>query len=695
MTGRLAALAGRWSSPPDAVAMAACACGVVLLVLAVRPRLAARAWTALFGRAPYPRFAWTAALAASALSLGYAAYYLGGGPRIIDATTYWLQARTLADGAFGFDVPEPSASFRGRFLLFDGARATGVFPPGYPLVLSVGFLFGAPMVIGPLLGAGLALATAWLARAAGGDERAARLAAVLSVTTAALRYHTADTMAHGATALGIALTLCFALRARSSPERALPWLACGLGLGWVLSARVASSLGLGLVVLVLAARARPRALGLVLVGALPGMLLLLASQKAATTTFLQFAQYTYYERSDGPPGCFRWGFGPGIGCVVEHGDFVAARLAHGFGPLEALGGTLRRLHLHATDVLNGWPLALLVLPGTLRAGRAAPAVGIAILLHVAAYVPFYFDGNYPGGGARLLADVMPLEHALIAVGLARATWATFEQRALGVIGASLVLFGVHAVHGHLALRARDGGRPMFDADELARAGVHTGLLFVDTDHGFALGHAPGATAAKGVVVARRRDDAHDRLLWERLGQPPSFAYFHAPEGAQATVRPFLPPAAQDALGHESWRFEAESDWPPLAQSGGYAWPRWESGSCASGGRVLELVPTASTLTVARTTIALPVPRSGTWRLSPQFLRRPNDGTGTLTLRKGSIVLGSWELPPLSPRAECRRLDTLTLRLEEGALTLELAGRGGPVAFDNTVLDAAALTPPLP
>ena len=36
--------------------------------------------------------------AAFALSAGYLAYYLRGGPRIIDATSYWLQARALAEG---------------------------------------------------------------------------------------------------------------------------------------------------------------------------------------------------------------------------------------------------------------------------------------------------------------------------------------------------------------------------------------------------------------------------------------------------------------------------------------------------------------------------------------------------------------------------------------------------------------------
>ena len=45
------------------------------------------------------------------------------------------------------------------------------------------------------------------------------------------------------------------------------------------------------------------------------------------------------------------------------------------------------------------------------------AVGL-VVAHVLAYVPFYFDGNYPGGGARLLADVLPAEHALFGLAVA-------------------------------------------------------------------------------------------------------------------------------------------------------------------------------------------------------------------------------------------------------------------------------------
>ena len=64
------------------------------------------------------RSLWLAALclAAFALSCAYLHYYLRGGPRIIDATSYLLEARSLANGSFTFHVPDPTGSFRGRFL---------------------------------------------------------------------------------------------------------------------------------------------------------------------------------------------------------------------------------------------------------------------------------------------------------------------------------------------------------------------------------------------------------------------------------------------------------------------------------------------------------------------------------------------------------------------------------------------------
>src|SRR5690606_34908172 len=120
---------------------------------------------------------------AAALSAGYFAYYLGGAPRVIDATTYLLEARTFATGSFSFPVPEPTALFRGRFLLpvseHPGELAP-IFPPGYPALLALFVRLGDYRWLGPLLAAGVTWATAWLAWELSADRRIAWAAGLLS-----------------------------------------------------------------------------------------------------------------------------------------------------------------------------------------------------------------------------------------------------------------------------------------------------------------------------------------------------------------------------------------------------------------------------------------------------------------------------------------------------------------------------------
>src|SRR5205807_281589 len=101
---------------------------------------------------------------------------------------------------------------------------------------------------------------------------------------------------------------------------------------------------------------------------------------------------------------------------------------------------------------------------------------------------------YPGGGARLFADVLPLEHVLLAIALVRLEW-TWVALPLCLVG-----FAVHASFSHRSLAERDGGKPMFEASMLAHEGVSHGLVFVDTDHGFNLGHEPGQLDAEHHVV---------------------------------------------------------------------------------------------------------------------------------------------------------------------------------------------------
>ena len=712
---QLRELAGTWGRPPDDAAKLAVGLAAVAMLLVMTGR--GRGILGL-GEHPLPRklFLWIAAFSAALLSVVYIATYLRGGPRIVDATTYFLQGRALSHGDLSWPVADPSGSFRGRFLLYrEGAGGTdpmmaGIFPPGYPLLLAIAFRIGAPMVVGPAIAAALVIATYRLARTLAEDvfarqpespafvESIARTAALVSVASAALRYHTADTMAHAATALGIAIALEAALKRRA--------IVAGLAVGAVIATRPVSAVAIGVVVVWILTRAgtgtgtgtRTRGAVLrVLVGTLPGVALLLLAQHAATGHWFTSSQKMYYALSDGPPGCFRWGFGAGTGCVYEHGDFVEARLPNGYGLLAAAGTTLRRLRVHLLDVANFEPLALLVLVPLLRP-RARPkrsfavvAALVLVLGHALAYAPFYFDGNYPGGGARLFADILPVEHALVAVAVAQLAGARHYVRgAFAVLGTMVAGFAVHAVFDHLKLANRDGGRPMYEPDLVARS-VTTGLLFVDTDHGFALGHDPDARIKNGIVVARLHNDDRDRLLYDRLDHPPSYLYkFEIPpavagEGAPQ-VTPAVVPWAPAALG-DTLRFEAEAEWPVLAQSGGFAVPVFGD-TCASGSRALALTP-APLAGHASATITVPVPQAGTYFVGlrvVQGTRVPHVLSRGAAVPAGSVLLAGmrWDWVDIDGAA-CAELPVRQVNLTPPSAILVLEATGGTVALDQVTL----------
>ena len=632
---------GDFGAPPDAVSWAALALAIALAALGSAKT-----------NHPFPRlqfherrsfFIAVAVLAAVAfaLSAGYVAYYLRGGPRIVDATSYFLEARGFAHGHVAFPIPSPSGSFRGRFLLAsDDARSLSViFPPGYPALLALGFLAHAPMLVGPVLAAAIVVATAALGLRLFSDPKVALLAAALSALCAVLRYHTADTMSHGWSALLLAVALFSSLGHPASSA----WVA-GASAGLLFATRPLSGVvALSLVLFV--ARQSPRRLVSTALGSGPPIVLFLLQQRAVTGAWFGSTQLAYYALADSPAGCFRYGFGAGIGCRFEHGDFVHAHLAHGYGVLAAAGTTLRRLKMHLADAGNVElfaPVLVVALAQTFRAakGRLA-ALGVLGIMLV--YVPFYFDGNYPGGGARLFSDALPLEHALLAWGLVRFGLAGFA------LPLSLAGFALHTSYDHRKLAERDGGRPMFEPRVLADSGVRHGLVFVDTDHGFSLGHDPGMQDAKnGVVVARRRHDAHDAILWEHLGRPAAFSYDFAPGDSLATPHvaalALVAPAGSAAFDALRLRFEAEGEWPPLFVSGGSVLPVFPP--CASGHRAVSIEPSDGLRAAVRIEIA--VPRPGRYRIATGWVASADPKSrrvqATLSLGRARSVLES-DAPP--------------------------------------------------
>jgi hypothetical protein len=568
----------RFGTGNEPIAWAALVFALGALALALsRP-----ARRALARSAPTPLLA-TLCGAAALLSWGYVAHYLRGGPRIIDAAHYYLQARALAHGYFAFPVPEPTASFNGRFLLTNANadRLAVLFPPGYPALLALAFWAKAPLALGPLLAALLVAASYRLSRELDERRDVALTAAGLSVLSAALRYHTADTMSHGLAALLVAATAIGLLRGSRGALAG-----AGLAAGWLFATRPVT----GLVVLACAlgyvlCGARRREAPWLILGLAPGLAFLIWEQGVVSGHWLGSSQLAYYSRADGPPGCFRYGFGAGIGCLFEHGDYVRARLPHGYGLWQASATTLRRLLVHSIDVANAAPLALGVPLGAwfARGERRYLVVSLLVVGIVLAYAPFYFEASYPGAGARLFCDALPLEHVLVARALATLRITRFAWPA------ALLGFALHASSQHAALRDREGGRPMFEPARLSDRGITRGLVFVNTDHGFALGHEPGRlSAAEGLIVARERSDALDVLLWERLGRPVSYRYVYDPSTSSqgVTIQPWSP--KNGAASTPTLRVEAESLWPPVRVEGGWVHPDFSAEPCASRGRGLRV-----------------------------------------------------------------------------------------------------------
>lgn len=572
----------RWGVPEGWVATSALALGILcLLVPAPSRRL-------LLAR----RRLWLCGLAAAAAlsSLGYAHFYLGDAPRIIDATAYLLEGRLLAAGSFTFVPPEPSALFRGRFLIQPDnlpLRLGVIFPPGYPLLLALGELVASYKIVGPCLAFGLVWVTALLAHDITRSWRAALLAGTFSLLSACLRYQTADTMSHGWSALlAVSLVLVCLRLARSArqpsdrAQRAAPLpLAAGASVGFLICTRELTGLVFGCVCLgflVLRGALDRRSWCLVAIGSVPALGVLLWHHHALTGEFFGSPQLRYYALSDGPPGCF--GLGLGKGCAFEHPEVVRVQ-GGGLTLWWALRNTLNRLHAHCLDIANFEPLALVALWWMIK--RRQLAHGRLFLMLLAAlplaYASFYFDGSYPGGGGRFLSELLPIEH--VALG------AAFLSLGRARFGLALALLGF-AVHGSFS-HAHVGARPE-GAGPAIPAALGPSLVFVESDHVFlgqfkpnALPLTPGGPPRAPLVV-RRGDALRERFLWERLGRPSSYRFRN---GAATPVTWPEPPS-----GSEPFVLEMESEWPVLAEHGLWAHPAYAPGSCVSAGRSLLLHP---------------------------------------------------------------------------------------------------------
>jgi hypothetical protein len=603
--------------------------GAFAVTLALRP--VASLLPRLLLAAPRGAFVAVCAAAAAVLSWWVLHRTLRDQPLSIDAGVYLLQAHALAHGHFGMPEPLPAQAFGDHFLL-EGPdqRLYGVFPPGWPLALVPFVWLGHPMLVGPFLAGVLVVAQAWLGGVlsrvaqAGPDagELAMRVSLLLSLTSIGRALETADLLSHAFVAVLVCVALACALEISLQPR--LRGVIAGGCVGWVLASRLLDGVVLGAAVAGVLVWTGPgrRALAWAALGATPLLAFLALEQHAATGAWLMPTQSLYFARSDWPPTCHRLGFGPDVGCTVEHPGLVARFGPHGFGPAEGLAVTRERAGSVGEELLGFAPLVLMAFV-PLAAASAADAVALAFVLALTfAYGLFYY-GNSMFFGARHLFPAAPLVWLLVARGAVllphRARGWLEASRVHGAAVVALLATAVVASREPWTRRSAEAAAFQATRSDLRRAlaahGVDRGI--VKTRDYTALASVLDPWADDGARLFALEDGSG--LMDLRRAHPELPVFLSLPEGELGRLY-----AARPAPG---LLLELERAWPSFVRPSGAA-TRQAPQEKASGGSVL-LVSHAAPGASIRVPFDVAVPAS--YVLHVEGFGGPESGDYELTL----------------------------------------------------------------
>ncbi|HQR44794.1 MAG TPA: glycosyltransferase family 39 protein [Thermoanaerobaculia bacterium] len=175
------------------------------------------------------------AVFAASLSAWISRHVFEGIPHISDAVSYAFQARVFASGHLFLPPPPVPEAFSVGNIVLTESRWAGKYPPGFPLLLSAGYLLGSPWLVNPLL-LGLAVLGVYRLGRALYDAPTGLLAALLlSVSPFALLYG-GTYLSHPSTLCVTIWTLDAIVRGRTS-DRAVPLLLAGFLAGFAATIR--------------------------------------------------------------------------------------------------------------------------------------------------------------------------------------------------------------------------------------------------------------------------------------------------------------------------------------------------------------------------------------------------------------------------------------------------------------------------
>lgn len=426
-----------------------------------------------------------------------------GVPQVPDELGYLHTARTFAGGALVAESPPAPEFHYVSWGTHDDGAWYAVFPPGYPVLLAIGELVGAPWLVNPLLGAALALVLWALGKELfGRDGAAARVAPLLFAGSWFRLMNDGSFMAHPTAALaaGVAVLGVWRGLLRTDTEQRRVWA----GVGGAALAYLGATRQLDAVIVAIAlapavtyaiARQRRSAivpLAIAAACALPIGGAYLAYNAALTGDPLLPPQQRYMQLKERNGDCFRLGFGPGVGeCPLTQNTSFGKT---GFQPRHAVANTRKRLDAW-TRYSFGWaPLALLPVLGAAlgslrgggRARRRALLAGVFVAA-VLAYALFFYHGV--AYGARFYYVAFPFVALLAAafVDDVRA-WLVARGRrgelAAGAVALALPALIVTGMHAQLPeIDATAGKRPHLQNGKIVdviEAAPRDALVFVDS-----------------------------------------------------------------------------------------------------------------------------------------------------------------------------------------------------------------------
>jgi hypothetical protein len=341
-----------------------------------------------------PRTRWGAAVVAGCVAFALHLVVFDGIPHIPDEVVYLLQAGYLSRGnLYLTDVPAAALDLISTTTV-DG-RWFGIFPVGWPALLSVGVAVGAPGLVNPMLSAAVLLATHGLVRRLW-DLRTANLTCVLLATSPWFLFLGASFMAHTAAILfGILATRGAVEIARRGSSG---WaVGGGVALGVLVLIRPFEGVLVGLLcaaVVLGSSGWRTAFSGAAVAFAFASLMVgaLVLPYNAALTGDALLDPITLYFNKVHYAGANRLGFGANVGNVGWANDALP-----GHSPFEALINANWNTSLVQLE-LFGWAFgSLTVLLLALAAGRRfawsrpAGAALMTVLGVVAAYSLYWYS----------------------------------------------------------------------------------------------------------------------------------------------------------------------------------------------------------------------------------------------------------------------------------------------------------------